>query len=169
VRKSGRSPFDYLGHRQAGDGHYRYSAASDQTPVWVTAQALLAVNRGALPLAPVARAGRGSGGGGGAGESDAAGGGGASNPAPSSSRDAGAPGDAAIPGAAEGGRAPTHANAGGGAGQRVSALPLSAPVSDADESQGDAGGTSAIYVAGGLAALAAALALGFLWYRRRLP
>ncbi|MGH3075127.1 MAG: hypothetical protein ACRDQC_09380, partial [Gaiellales bacterium] len=71
VRKAGRSPFDYLGHRQAGDGHYRYSSASDQTPVWVTGQALLAVNHRAFPLAPVARAkgggrsggGRGSGGG----------------------------------------------------------------------------------------------------------
>ncbi len=56
TRKGGRSPFDYLAARQAGDGHYRYSAASDQTPVWVTGQALLAVERRALPLRAVGRA-----------------------------------------------------------------------------------------------------------------
>jgi energy-coupling factor transport system substrate-specific component len=53
VRKGGRSPLDYLASMQARDGHYRYSAASDQTPVWVTAQALLAVNGAAFPLSPV--------------------------------------------------------------------------------------------------------------------
>ena len=31
------------------DGHYRYSSSSDQTPVWVTGQALLAVNGSRLP------------------------------------------------------------------------------------------------------------------------
>ncbi len=46
----------YLNKGRAGDGHYRYSASSDQTPVWVTAQALLAVNRAPLPLSAVARA-----------------------------------------------------------------------------------------------------------------
>ena len=35
--------------RQAGDGHYRYSASSDQTPVWVTGQALLAVRAQGVP------------------------------------------------------------------------------------------------------------------------
>ena len=35
----------------ARDGHYRYSASSDQTPVWVTAQALLGVEREAFPVA----------------------------------------------------------------------------------------------------------------------
>ena len=74
VRTNGRSPFDYLARRQAGDGHYRYSSSSDQTPVWVTGQALLAVNRKAFPLAAVPRsptagrigqrAGAGAGGGG---------------------------------------------------------------------------------------------------------
>ena len=51
-----QSPLDYLAHRQAGDGHYRYSSSSDQTPVWVTGQALLAVNRKAFPLAATPRA-----------------------------------------------------------------------------------------------------------------
>jgi hypothetical protein len=54
--RHGRSPLDYLASRQAADGHYEYSAASDQTPVWVTAQALLAVRRRALPIAAVRRA-----------------------------------------------------------------------------------------------------------------
>ncbi len=55
VREGGRSPLDYLASVQARDGHYRYSASSDQTPVWVTGQALLAANGAAFPLAPVAR------------------------------------------------------------------------------------------------------------------
>jgi energy-coupling factor transport system substrate-specific component len=52
----------YLAKRQARDGHYTYSPASDQTPVWVTAQALTAVERRPFPLATVPRAARGGGG-----------------------------------------------------------------------------------------------------------
>jgi energy-coupling factor transport system substrate-specific component len=55
VRSGGRSPLDYLASVQAADGHYRYSSSSDQTPVWVTGQALLAVNGAAFPIAPVPR------------------------------------------------------------------------------------------------------------------
>jgi Prenyltransferase and squalene oxidase repeat len=55
VRVGGRSPLDYLASVQARDGHYRYSATSDQTPVWVTGQALLAVGGQAFPLGPVSR------------------------------------------------------------------------------------------------------------------
>ena len=40
---------------QPPDGSYRYSRTSAQTPVWVTAQALAAVRRKALPLRPVPR------------------------------------------------------------------------------------------------------------------
>ena len=43
VGSSGTSAFEYLAARQVSDGHYRYSASSDQTPVWVTSQALMAV------------------------------------------------------------------------------------------------------------------------------
>ena len=50
-----RDALDHLARLRAGDGHYRYSRASDQTPVWVTAQALLAVERRPFPLEPVAR------------------------------------------------------------------------------------------------------------------
>lgn len=56
VRTGGRSPLDYLASLQVGDGHYRYSAGTDQTPVWVTAQALLAVESKPFPLAQVAAA-----------------------------------------------------------------------------------------------------------------
>ena len=56
VRAHGRTPLDYLADQQAADGHYRYSSSSDQTPAWVTGQALLAVNRKAFPLAAVPRA-----------------------------------------------------------------------------------------------------------------
>jgi Prenyltransferase and squalene oxidase repeat len=41
-RRGGASAPDYLAARQAGDGHYRYSKSSDQTPIWVTGQALVA-------------------------------------------------------------------------------------------------------------------------------
>lgn len=41
-RRGGASAPEYLAHRQAEDGHYRYSKSSDQTPVWVTGQVLVA-------------------------------------------------------------------------------------------------------------------------------
>ena len=40
---------------QRRDGHIRYSRTSDQTPVWVTAQALTALRRKPFPLATVPR------------------------------------------------------------------------------------------------------------------
>lgn len=46
----GKSAVAYLSARQAGDGHFRYSPESDQTPVWVTGQVLAAVAGGALPF-----------------------------------------------------------------------------------------------------------------------
>lgn len=52
-RRGGVSPLDYLAARQSRDGHYRYSAASDQTPVWVTGQVLAAVAGEAFPIAAV--------------------------------------------------------------------------------------------------------------------
>lgn len=59
VKSGGRSPLSYLSSVQAGDGHYRYSRSSDQTPVWVTGQALLATTRSPFPL-PVVSASSGS-------------------------------------------------------------------------------------------------------------
>jgi hypothetical protein len=44
VRRSGsRDPLTYLRSLQAGDGSFRYSRTSAQSPVWVTAQALSAL------------------------------------------------------------------------------------------------------------------------------
>jgi energy-coupling factor transport system substrate-specific component len=55
VREGGNSGLDYLAARQDADGHYRYSASSDQTPVWVTGQVLAAVAGESFPVVPVAR------------------------------------------------------------------------------------------------------------------
>jgi len=51
----------YLSSLQASDGSIRFSGSSDQDPVWVTAQALLALEKRAFPLAAVARS-KGAGG-----------------------------------------------------------------------------------------------------------
>jgi squalene-hopene cyclase-like protein/prenyltransferase/squalene oxidase-like repeat protein len=55
ISSGGSSALDYLAARQADDGHYRYSESSDQTPVWVTGQVLVAVAGDALPIAPPPR------------------------------------------------------------------------------------------------------------------
>jgi hypothetical protein len=52
---SGHNPLDYLASLQADDGHYRYSASSDQTPVWVTGEVLVAAAGAALPISPPPR------------------------------------------------------------------------------------------------------------------
>jgi energy-coupling factor transport system substrate-specific component len=54
-RRGGASAPDYLAARQAGDGHYRYSKSSDQTPIWVTGQALVATSGAYLPIPPPPR------------------------------------------------------------------------------------------------------------------
>jgi hypothetical protein len=51
----GADPLRYLRGLQRRDGHFSYSRTSDQTPVWVTAQALAAIQRKALPIAPARR------------------------------------------------------------------------------------------------------------------
>ncbi|MET0305506.1 MAG: prenyltransferase/squalene oxidase repeat-containing protein [Solirubrobacterales bacterium] len=56
VRDGGNNALDYLAARQNADGAYRYSPSSDQTPVWVTSQALAAVAGDPFPIPPVARA-----------------------------------------------------------------------------------------------------------------
>jgi hypothetical protein len=43
----------FLGSLTAPDGHIRYSRTNDQTPVWVTAEALLALERKPLPVEAV--------------------------------------------------------------------------------------------------------------------
>jgi energy-coupling factor transport system substrate-specific component len=56
VEEGGKSALDYLAARQDADGHYRYSASSDQTPVWVTGQVLVATAGDSFPVPAVARA-----------------------------------------------------------------------------------------------------------------
>jgi energy-coupling factor transport system substrate-specific component len=55
IDANGSSGLDYLATLQEDDGHYRYSASSDQTPVWVTSQVLVAIADESLPIAPPAR------------------------------------------------------------------------------------------------------------------
>jgi hypothetical protein len=56
VRQGGDSAPAYLSARQASDGHYRYSASSDQTPTWVTAEVLAAAAGKSLPISAPPRA-----------------------------------------------------------------------------------------------------------------
>ncbi len=49
--KGGATPLDYIAANQAADGHYRYSKSRDQTPIWVTGQALVATSRKHFPIA----------------------------------------------------------------------------------------------------------------------
>jgi hypothetical protein len=57
VRRS-RDPLAYLRSLTSASGEVRYSRTSRQTPVWVTAQAVMALARKPLPLKPVPRARR---------------------------------------------------------------------------------------------------------------
>jgi len=53
--RAGHSPISFLKAMQARDGSFRYNRASAQTPVWVTAQVLLALEGRPLPLRPAPR------------------------------------------------------------------------------------------------------------------
>jgi Prenyltransferase and squalene oxidase repeat len=54
VRRGGApSPLAYLGSLIASDGHVRYARGNNQTPVWVTAEAEMALAGKTLPLSPV--------------------------------------------------------------------------------------------------------------------
>jgi energy-coupling factor transport system substrate-specific component len=184
VRSHGYSPLDYLAKRQRSDGHYAYSASSDQTPVWVTGQALVAAKGVAFPLRPVPRPPRHHS----SSHPDRTGRG-AANLRASPARSAPDAGTSpAGGGAGTGGGSGTPAKADGattlrahrsGSESRPSAAagkPRSAAVqlSASAEPETDAPGAeghshTSAYVLGGLGALALALAGGFLWYRRRLP
>jgi energy-coupling factor transport system substrate-specific component len=50
-----RDPLAYLSSLQAADGSIRYSRTSTQTPIWVTAQALVALEEKPFPLRPATR------------------------------------------------------------------------------------------------------------------
>ena len=55
TREGSRSPLGYLQSLIAPDGSVRYSRTGAQTPVWVTAQALIALAGKPLPVSPVRR------------------------------------------------------------------------------------------------------------------
>ena len=55
-KRGGKSAYDYIEELQAGNGSYRYSSKSDQTPIWVTGDVLVAAAKQHLPLAAVPRA-----------------------------------------------------------------------------------------------------------------
>jgi hypothetical protein len=163
VRTNGHSPFDYLAHRQARDGHYRYSASSDQTPVWVTSQVLLAVNHKAFPLAAVprspidARSKRGA---------SAGSGGGGSEP----SQAGGATPRDRVAASRPSGRRGRGVGSGGVQGELASGKPAAAPLAPVTTATDDDRGLGTpAYVGGGFALLTGILVGGYFWYRRRLP
>ena len=151
--RSGGTPLSYLASTQARDGHYRYSATSDQTPVWVTGQALMAVSGAAFPLDPVPRAvsnvagataGAGTGGG-------ATGAGSAGAKAKGASKPA------------QGGSSATQAPE---QDQPVSI----APASSSESGDGGDGGAPGWLIGLGIVGLGGAIVWGgWLRYRRRLP
>jgi len=53
LQRGGRDPLTYLRSLQTAAGSVRYSRGSAQTPVWVTAQALIAFRKRSFPLAAV--------------------------------------------------------------------------------------------------------------------
>ncbi|MGI9557876.1 MAG: hypothetical protein ACR2N5_08040 [Solirubrobacterales bacterium] len=178
VRRGGNSGLDFLADRQAGDGHYRYSAASDQTPVWVTAQALLAVEGATFPLRPVARTERA--------QSDAA----------ADRGDGRADGSATAEGRrnGEGGKSSKSADDGDTpskgaakdepaaatmdedtadaevAGEQVSSAALRPAADTAVQAGTETADRSLRWIGlGGLLLITVALVAGFFWYRRTLP
>jgi Prenyltransferase and squalene oxidase repeat len=163
--RNGASPLDYLASVRAPDGHFRYSAATDQTPVWVTGQALVAARGKAFPLAPVAKrrsaAAKGSAGGGSEG---GGGGGGVAVTAGSTPGAEAAPAaTGSKPGKAAAGAAPPAASA-------VQPVQSPAPVTPAPASdESDDGTDPLVYalIAAGAIALGAAVWGG--WARRRSP
>jgi hypothetical protein len=55
LKRNGHTPTSYLVSLQTASGMVRYSRTSAQSPVWVTGEALVALSRRSLPIAPVPR------------------------------------------------------------------------------------------------------------------
>jgi Squalene-hopene cyclase C-terminal domain len=136
VKKNGRTGLDFLAARQQGDGHYQYSKASDQTPVWVTGQALLAVSSKPFPLSPVAQNTSGGGSSGSAGASFP-------SPAPSpSAPSAGSPGTD-FPGFGGAGGL-GDVGGGGGGGLGAGGLPPASGLDEIPGAPGSGGGSGGV-------------------------
>jgi energy-coupling factor transport system substrate-specific component len=56
-RRGAPSPLAYLRSLSGPDGHVHYSSTSDQTPVWVTSEAMMALAGKPLPLRPLSSRG----------------------------------------------------------------------------------------------------------------
>jgi energy-coupling factor transport system substrate-specific component len=156
VRRGGRSALDYLASVQARDGQYRYSGSSDQTPVWVTAQALLAVSGRAFPLPEVSAAAASGGSGGATGTGSTVG-------ATGSAGAAGAGAASAVKGAA--------AAAGGAGAAAAPASPEAAPAAAAPQGtrfETSDDGSDTLLIAG-IAAGIALIALCGVALQRRTP
>jgi hypothetical protein len=175
----------YLAGLRAPDGHYRYSAQSDQTAIWVTGQVIVAAEGKAFPLAAVARKPKPS-------------------PQPDSERDGG--GSSQGPAREDGGSKPaTHQEGTGdsrdGGHDRIdkpdkpaestpaesasasTEAPTNPSTTDTDSTnfvpldaglvapppEQDDDSSTLPWLIVGFTALAAALGGGFVWYRRRLP
>ncbi len=181
----------YLRGLQRRDGSIAYSSTSRQTPVWVTAQALMALERTPLPVETVPREKRTRPA---AEEQQAApapapdGGGGAAAPVPETTPEAAAPAPPPEPaggGAAAAGAARDPAGVPGDAGQGIpgeeeGVLPSDGTPTPRPSTESEAAAQSAIRAAEeagdegvpvGLvaAAIAAAIALLALLLRRRVP
>jgi energy-coupling factor transport system substrate-specific component len=178
IASHGNSALDYLAARQAGDGHYRYSATSDQTPVWVTGEVLVAAAGTALPISPPPR------------EkapkpqkqtlsepqqlpSSPAAGSGATTPpptvepAPQGSGAGSAPGGAPLPPPATGGVTPAPVLPGAGAGAEP-APQADAPAAATNPSPVSASGSApSPWVPIGIGLAATALAIGTPWWLGR--
>jgi prenyltransferase beta subunit len=53
LKRGARTPIGYIVSLETANGSVRYSRTSAQTPVWVTSEALVALSRKSLPIAPV--------------------------------------------------------------------------------------------------------------------
>jgi energy-coupling factor transport system substrate-specific component len=158
----------YLVSLQRGDGSVAYSPSSGQTPVWVTAQALMALNGKPLPLATAPRAKRKR-----AGASTKPGGGGAGNgggkgkPGDGSKKDGGAAGGAGVAGEAGVGAA-------GGAAATGEPVPeaegtTAATLAERAATQGAATGAEPVPVWAAVLAAIGLIVLLFLLHRFVLP
>ncbi len=191
-KPKGKNPFTYLKRRQREDGHYEYSSASDQTPVWVTAQGLSAAYGSEFPLKAVERAPKppvkqDSNNGGGTGYGGYSGGySGSSGSYGGSAAGLGGLYDSGGgSGGSRGGDTPTEggqgipADAGGlaASGDGRERIPANAGLdaataeatAEAEDPADNFEAPATPVLLGGLGGLSALLGVGFLLYRRRLP
>ncbi len=191
-RPKGTSAYKYLKKRQRSDGHYEYSSASDQTPVWVTAQGLAAAYSAEFPLEAVARAPKppkndttnsttGSGtyttpsyttpdyGSTGTGLNDLYGAGGGTGGTGGGSADTGSGTKSGGAGAGAGAVTENELSASGADRERIAANSgdSATPAETKADDKFEAPATPVLL--GGLGGLTVLLGAGFVWFQRRLP